>query len=83
LLIIIFVTRSAINSYNLIENIQQKILLWSVLVGLVSYLVHAFLNNFLDTDKASVPFWIFVAIIVTLDLKDTKKNPQLGGAEER
>ncbi len=68
LLLIIFVIRSAINTYNRTENIQQKILLWSVLVGLVSYLIHAFLNNFLDTDKASVPFWSFIAIIVAIDI---------------
>ena len=68
LLIIIFIIRSAINSYNIIENIQLKILLWSVLVGLISYLVHGFLNNFLDTDKASVPFWSFIAIIVAIEL---------------
>jgi len=26
------------------------------------------MNNFLDTDKASVPFWSFAAIIVVLDV---------------
>ncbi len=83
LLIIILVIRSAIKSYNKLENTQNKILLWSVLVGFVSYLIHGFLNNFLDTDKASVPFWTFTAIIVVIDLSLNKKNPQLGGAEER
>lgn len=74
LLIIIFVIRSAINSYNRIEHTQHKILIWSALVGLVSYLVHGFLNNFLDTDKASVPFWSFIAIIVSLDLWKEKRE---------
>ena len=68
LLIIFLVIRSAINSYNRMEHIQHKILIWSVLVGFVSYLIHGFLNNFLDTDKASVPFWSFIAIIVVMDL---------------
>ena len=40
------------------------------------------MNNYLDTDKASVPFWGMMAIIVSIDLMN-KKNPQLGGAEER
>jgi hypothetical protein len=31
-------------------------------------LAHAFLNNFLDTDKAAVPFWGFIAGIVAIDL---------------
>ncbi|RLD69399.1 MAG: hypothetical protein DRI95_00035 [Bacteroidetes bacterium] len=68
LLIIFFVIRSAINSYNRIDSTKNKILLWSVMVGLVSYLIHGFLNNFLDTDKASVPFWSFIAIIVVIDI---------------
>jgi hypothetical protein len=38
------------------------------LLGLISYFAHGIMNNFLDTDKASVPFWGFVAIIVALDL---------------
>ncbi len=79
LLIITLVIRSAINSYNRLENTKYKILLWSVLVGFVSYLIHGFLNNFLDTDKASVPFWSFVAIIVVIDLSlKTKKSSAWG-----
>jgi len=38
------------------------------LIGLMTYFIHGFLNNFLDTDKASVPFWGFIAIIVVLDV---------------
>jgi len=49
----------------------------AVLLGLVTYMVHGGLNNFLDTDKASVPFWGFIAIIVAADLYH--KN----GAEEK
>ncbi|OQX96408.1 MAG: hypothetical protein B6I20_14440 [Bacteroidetes bacterium 4572_117] len=74
LLIIVFVIRSALNSYNQTGNTRLKILVWSVLVGLVSYLVHGFLNNFLDTDKASVTFWAFIAIIVVIDIKLRKAN---------
>jgi hypothetical protein len=37
-------------------------------VGLISYYIHGFLNNFLDTDKASVPVWGFMAILVALRL---------------
>jgi len=56
-----------------------------LLLGLVSYFVHGFLNNFLDTDKIAVPVWGFVAIIVAnglaLDLKSKKaiKNPEESG----
>jgi len=38
------------------------------LLGLVTYYLHGSLNNFLDTDKASVPFWGFTAAIVALEV---------------
>ncbi|GAB4318855.1 MAG: hypothetical protein Kow00127_10980 [Bacteroidales bacterium] len=57
---------------------QIRIITLSVLTGLISYYLHGFLNNFLDTDKASVPVWGFMAILVALDLyvvsKEEKKS---------
>ncbi|HOZ41351.1 MAG: O-antigen ligase family protein [Flavobacteriales bacterium] len=44
-------------------------LMMAALLGLVTYYLHGALNNFLDTDKASVPFWAFTLIIVLFDLK--------------
>lgn len=43
-------------------------------LGLVTYYLHAALNNFLDLDKASVPFWAFTAIVVVMDLKYPKEG---------
>lgn len=40
----------------------------SVLLGLVTYFIHGLMNNFLDTDKASIPFWGFAAMLVAADL---------------
>jgi hypothetical protein len=40
----------------------------SSLLGLITYYFHGTMNDFLDTDKASVPFWGFIAILVALDL---------------
>ncbi len=45
----------------------------AALLGLVTYYIHGFLNNFLDTDKASVPFWGFTAILVALDVYYSNK----------
>jgi hypothetical protein len=45
----------------------------AILLGLITYFVHGTMNNFLDTDKASVPFWGFIAILVALDLYYLKK----------
>ena len=42
-------------------------------LSLLTYYVHGVFNNFLDTDKLSVPFWGFTAVIVALDLYSDKK----------
>jgi O-antigen ligase len=54
-------------------NRTTRILSLSILLGLVTYYLHGVLNNFLDTDKASVLFWGFTAIIVTIDLFHREK----------
>ncbi len=40
----------------------------AVLIGLISYYIHGVLNNFLDTDKISVLFWGFTAMLVAMDV---------------
>jgi len=40
----------------------------TLLLGLSTYLAHAVFNNFLDTDKAAIPFWGFVAAITSLSV---------------
>lgn len=49
-------------------RIDRRILV-AAFIGLVTYYVHGSLNNFLDLDKASVPFWGFTAMIVVLSVK--------------
>ena len=55
-----------------------------ILLGLMSYFAHGLLNNFLDTDKASIPFWGFIGILVSLDLYHTKRieNKEQGTRNE-
>jgi putative inorganic carbon (hco3(-)) transporter len=45
-----------------------------VFLGLVTYFVHGGLNNYLDTDKASAPFWGFLAMLVVFDLGTKAAN---------
>ena len=54
------------------EDKEIKMLSLTIVLGLITYFLHGFLNNFLDTDKLSVPFWGFVAIIVALDVYHNK-----------
>jgi hypothetical protein len=43
-------------------------------LALLTYYIHGVFNNFLDTDKLSVPFWGFTAVIVALDVYSEKKE---------
>ena len=45
-------------------------------LALLTYYIHGVFNNFLDTDKLSVPFWGFTAVIVALDVYSEKKNTE-------
>lgn len=45
-------------------------------LSLLTYYVHGAFNNFLDTDKLSVPFWDFTAVVVALDIFSEKKERQ-------
>lgn len=57
--------------YRLIYTIKDKnikILAIGIFLGLFTYFIHGFLNNFLDTDKLSVPFWGFLAMLVCIDV---------------
>jgi len=53
---------------------EHRIIILSVFLGLITYFVHGTLNNYLDTDKASVPFWGFIGILVAMDLFHLKKD---------
>ncbi|HIP35783.1 MAG TPA: O-antigen ligase family protein [Crocinitomix sp.] len=50
------------------DSIHKTFVLVSFL-ALVTYFAHGFLNNYLDTDKATVPVWGLTAYIVMLDIK--------------
>ena len=52
------------------------------LLGLITYWVHGFLNNFLDIEKASGPVWTFCAVLVSLDLYYKNKPEERLETEE-
>jgi putative inorganic carbon (hco3(-)) transporter len=51
-----------------LQHYHNKLLVAGAYLGLMTYFIHGTLNNYLDTDKASVPFWGFLAILVSIDL---------------
>lgn len=66
-LVAIVILYVGIHTYTRSREREVRLIVLSSIIGLVTYLVHGFLNNFLDTDKAAVPFWGFTAIIVVFD----------------
>ena len=68
LILIITVLYTGINTWSRLHDKRLKGVILAAIIGLTTYYVHGFLNNFLDTDKLSVPFWGFTAMIVALDL---------------
>jgi putative inorganic carbon (hco3(-)) transporter len=52
----------------------ERIMLLCMVAGLITYVTHGVLNNFLDTDKISALFWGMTAVIVTADLRVQDEN---------
>ncbi|MBN1198374.1 MAG: O-antigen ligase family protein [Bacteroidales bacterium] len=55
---------------------ETRLLSLTVLLGLITYFFHGTLNNFLDTDKASIPVWAFMAMLIALDMYQNKADEQ-------
>jgi O-antigen ligase len=72
LILIATVIYTAVHAYTRTNDKRLKTILMSSLLGLITYYIHGILNNFLDTDKLSVPFWGFTAIIVAIDIYTRK-----------
>lgn len=70
--IVITISIVAVRLYKRTKNQEVKLLSLVYFLGLVTYFIHGTLNNFLDTDKSSVPFWTFIAAIVALDIYQSK-----------
>jgi len=72
--IVIAASITGLRVYKRGKTKEVRLIALLILLGLMSYYAHSFLNNFLDTDKASVPFWGFIGILVSLDLYYTNKK---------
>lgn len=72
ILIIFFAYRTANRFYHQTTNKNDKFRSLMLILGFTTYVVHGFLNNFLDSDKAAIPFWGFIAMFVALDLYHKK-----------
>jgi hypothetical protein len=56
------------------EDKNERDFAVAIYLGLMTYFIHGVLNNYLDTDKASAPFWGFIALLVVLDIENTERK---------
>ncbi len=63
------ITWTALRLWSRLEPGAERMIVGAAYLGLITYFIHGTLNNYLDLDKASVPFWGFTAMIVLLDLQ--------------
>jgi O-antigen ligase len=68
LLIVLTIYWQASKLYHSLDESTLKSLVLAIIVGFTTYAVHGLLNNYLDTDKASVPFWGFAAMLVAIEV---------------
>jgi len=76
ILIMVFTIITAVRVYSQSKDSKLRIIAVISLMALVTYWVHATLNDFLDTDKASAPYWGFIAILVALDIRNRMKKEE-------
>lgn len=69
LLLVIFIYKTSLASYRATNNKSYRTLLLCASLGLTTYFVHGMFNNYLNSDKCSVPFWFFIALILAIDVK--------------
>lgn len=78
LLLVVVTILTGLRIYKKSLDRGTRILILSVLLGLVTYFLHGLLNNFLDSDKLSAPFWGFIAILVALDITPSQEKKDMG-----
>ena len=82
LILIITVLYTGIHAYSRLKDPRMRSIVLAAIIGLVTYYVHGFLNNFLDTDKLSVPFWGFTAMIVAADIYSRQEEKTVDEAQK-
>ena len=69
IIIVVLTIITGLRVYAKSPHREVRIMALILLLGLITYYLHGAMNNFLDTDKASVVFWGFTAMLVAMDLR--------------
>ncbi|MEE4176455.1 MAG: O-antigen ligase family protein [Bacteroides sp.] len=74
----LLVIKTGVDLWKKAPTREMRLMALGITLGFITYFSHGVLNNFLDTDKASVPFWGMMAMLVSLDAfysRENSKNP--------
>lgn len=74
------VLATGVKLYKKAPTREMRLMALGITLGFITYFTHGLLNNFLDTDKASVPFWGMMAILVAMDVFFDKSQPEGAGS---
>ncbi|MGP8214066.1 MAG: O-antigen ligase family protein [Bacteroidia bacterium] len=74
LAIVVVITIISFRLFYRLKDRDLKIIVLCLYLGLITYFVHGTMNNFLDTDKAAVPFWGFIGAIVAIDIRSRREG---------
>jgi len=82
ILVFVYSLVVAMRVYRRSDNKEVRMLTIATMLGLITYYFHGLMNNFMDSDKASVPVWGFIAILVAFDLfyLPEKSKPGITGS---
>lgn len=73
LAIVFFSITTGIRAWKNAATRELRIVALAVLMGLITYWTHGFLNSFLEMDKAACPVWGFSSLLVVIDQYYSKK----------
>ena len=71
--LILIVIYTGMNVYFNHPDLKVRLLTLGILLGLISYFAHGFLNNFLEIDKVAAVFWAYLSILTVFYLDLNKQ----------
>lgn len=80
IIIIVLAYRNGIRVWYSEVDRNIKYMSLALMTGLLTYVIHGALNNFLDTDKIAAPFWMFIAALLVLN-NSVNNNLLLEGSD--
>lgn len=71
ILIVVMIFWRGLSMYSRITDAEVRMLMTGAFLGIITYFVHGVLNNYLDQDKAAVPLYALLGMLVAIDLFHT------------